>query len=298
MNNKTLTIVGLILLAGLLFGGGIVYGQSRDGNGWNWMGNGNGMGRNGNMGSGNSGMGFANGNGFDADMMEDGRFGGNVDDMMNQGYGGMMGNGMMGSGMSFGSTSAEPLTIATASDAVNRYITSLGDDNLTLGEVMIFDNHAYAQVFDSTTETGAFEVLVDSATGNVYPEPGPNMMWNNAYSPMSGMGGMGMMGRGMMGSSMGGSSFDSGDMMDGFVAAPEAGAVISAEDALTIAQRYLDTNSPNAIAEEPVAFPGYYTLHIEDDGEITGMLSVNAYSGQVFVHQWHGNFIEMTDDHR
>ena len=272
MNNRIWTVLGLILAAGLLFGGGIAYGQTRDDGGWGWM-----DGR-GNM-SGRGGF-------YSGDMM-DGSFRGDVDSMMNQGYGSMMGGGMMG--MPIGTTSAEPLSIEAAEDAVNRYIASLGDGSLTVGEVMIFDNHAYAQVLSNGD--GAFEVLVDHATGNVYPEPGPNMMWNTEYSPMAGMGGMGMMGRGMMGG-----SFDG--MMDGFAAAPEAGEVISAEDSIAIAQRYLDRNLPDTIAEAPDAFPGYYTLHIERAGEIDGMLSVNAYSGQVFVHHWHGDFIEMSaDDH-
>ena len=39
-------------------------------------------------------------------------------------------------------------------------------------------------------------------------------------------------------------------------------------------------------------FYGYYTLDFEKDGRIAGMLSVNGYSGQVFLHTWHGTFIE------
>lgn len=144
-------------------------------------------------------------------------------------------------------------------------------------------SHAYAQVLKNGS--GAFEVLIDHATGNVYPEPGPNMMWNTEYSPMADMGGM-------MGGNMNDGTF--GSMMDGLGSAPEVGEMISAENAVTIAQRYLDSNDPNAIAEAPDALPGYYTLHIERDGEIDGMLSVNGYSGQVFVHHWHGDFIEMT----
>ncbi|NIP27727.1 MAG: hypothetical protein GWO38_28915, partial [Phycisphaerae bacterium] len=49
---------------------------------------------------------------------------------------------------------------------------------------------------DNDTGSGAFEVLVDPVTRNVFPEPGPNMMWNTEYGMMSG-GNMGMMG-GMM----------------------------------------------------------------------------------------------------
>jgi hypothetical protein len=270
MNKRTWTIIGLILAAGLLFSGGIAYGQSRP-DGWGWM-NGGGM------------MGDRDSSYNNNDMMNSGDYG----TMMGDSYGMMMGYGDM-MGMPIGTTSAEPLTIAAASEAVTRYIATLDEDNLTLGEVMIFDNHAYAQVLKDGS--GAFEVLVDHATGNVYPEPGPNMMWNTEYSPMADMDNIGMMGRGMMGSNMMDGTFD--NMMDGFGSAPEVGEMISAENAVTIAQRYLDTNLPNAIAEAPDAFHGYYTLHIERDGEIDGMLSVNGYSGQVFAHHWHGDFIEM-----
>ncbi len=45
-------------------------------------------------------------------------------------------------------------------------------------------------------------------------------------------------------------------------------------------------------------FPGYYTLDTLTDGKVIGMLSVNAYSGQVFLHTWHGDFVEMVgEDH-
>jgi hypothetical protein len=42
---------------------------------------------------------------------------------------------------------------------------------------------------------------------------------------------------------------------------------------------------------DPVAFPGYYTLHTLDAGKISGMLSVNAATGAVWYHTWHGAYI-------
>ena len=30
----------------------------------------------------------------------------------------------------------------------------------------------------------------------------------------------------------------------------------------------------------------------EKDGKIIGMLSVNGYNGQIFLHTWHGTFIQ------
>lgn len=44
--------------------------------------------------------------------------------------------------------------------------------------------------------------------------------------------------------------------------------------------------------EHPAQFYGYYTLDFEKDGETIGILSVNGFNGQVFLHTWHGLFIE------
>ena len=41
------------------------------------------------------------------------------------------------------------------------------------------NHHAYAQILDLESGRGAFEVLVDPLSRTVYPEHGPNMMWNS-----------------------------------------------------------------------------------------------------------------------
>jgi hypothetical protein len=269
MNRRILAVIGLIILGILLFWGGILYGRSPS-PGVSWlpgrmMGNSNrqavglGMGMQGMVSNQNTGQG----------MM------------------GMM--GMMGSFNRSGLLDVEPLSVADAESAVQNYLSTLNNDDLTIGEVMVFDNHAYAQIVEESTGNGAFEVLVDPVTRNVFPEPGPNMMWNTQYSPMSssGMGMssmMGMMGGGMM-----------GGMMSGFT--PDVEPTVSAAQAVELAQQYLDTALPGTTTVEETAdpFPGYYTIDVLRDGEIAGMLSVNAYTGQVFLHQWHGNFVEMMD---
>jgi hypothetical protein len=131
---------------------------------------------------------------------------------------------------------------------------------------------------DTSSDTGAFEVLVDPVTRNVFPEPGPNTMWNTEYGYMNGFDGYGMMG-GMMGNT-----------------ATNAEISVTGEEAITIAQQYLDTYLNGTTADETAdAFPGYYTIHVLRDGETIGMLSVNAYNGQVFLHHWHSEFLEMSD---
>ena len=43
------------------------------------------------------------------------------------------------------------------------------------------------------------------------------------------------------------------------------------------------------------AFPDYYTLHVLEGDRLAGMLSVNAYTGAVWYHRWHGRFLSMTE---
>lgn len=68
---------------------------------------------------------------------------------------------------------------------------------------------------------------------------------------------------------------------------------ITSEQAIEYAQKYLDVKISGATAAtNPTQFYGYYTLDFEKDGKVIGMLSVNGYSAQVFLHTWHETFIE------
>ena len=208
-------------------------------------------------------------------------------------YGGMMGSGAYGQGMMGGMMGGtglygvEPLTMEQAQEALTDYLAARGDENLELGEIMIFDNQAYAEIVEADTGIGAMELLVDPVTLTVYPEHGPNMMWNLKYSPMADLGGYGMMG-GMMG--QGGRAFGQG--ID-----PSADMAVTPPQAIESAQRYLDLYLPGTVASDEVdPFYGYYTLHILRDGVTVGMLSVNGYSAQVFLHSWHGDFVEMAEE--
>jgi hypothetical protein len=68
---------------------------------------------------------------------------------------------------------------------------------------------------------------------------------------------------------------------------------VTPQEAIQAAQAFLDANLAGATAAtDPVQFYGYYTLDFERDGAVVGMLSVNGFSGQVFLHTWHGTFIQ------
>jgi hypothetical protein len=209
-------------------------------------------------------------------------------------------------------------TLAAARSDAQQFASRLG---LSVDEVMQFQRNFYAKLVDSQGN-GATEVLVDSSTGVVSIEYGPAMMWNTRYGMGRSAGSMmGSYGRGMMhgqgngammgdrsGSStsiggygpgmMGGSGNGTG-MMGGSGAAggtsttaPSTTTSVSLAEAHTLAQSWLDQNEPGVKVESGGdAFPGYYTLETLKAGKITGMMSVNASTGAVWPHWWHGAFI-------
>jgi hypothetical protein len=180
--------------------------------------------------------------------------------MMGGGYGqGMMGGGGMMGG-SRGSISAQRLSIDQARTLAEQYASAAGA-GFAVVEVMEFQNNFYAALEETDTGRGAMEVLVDPYTGAVGPEPGPNMMWNDKYGPMSfGAGG------------------DNALAMD---------------EARRFAQQALETQLPGStVHEDGTSFYGYYTFDFDGaDGEIAGMLSVEAPAGAVWLHTWHGAFV-------
>lgn len=220
------------------------------------------------------------------------------------GYG-MMGPGMMG-GWGYGSSQGyqgcpmmgpwsgtypegtKTQTIDEAKTAVERSLKTWNNADLAVDEVMEFSNNFYAIVQEKSTGVGAFEVLVDKVIGAVYPEPGPNMMWNLKYGMM---GGYGMMGPGMMGGwGYGGAGGTTEPTLS-------ADMPVDKAQAIELAQKYLDATRPGITADEEEVYPfyGYYTLHVLKDGQVTGMLSVNGYTGQVWYHTWHGAFMGTTE---
>jgi hypothetical protein len=72
-----------------------------------------------------------------------------------------------------------------ARTAFERAVEGFGNPNLEVGEVMEFSNNYYAEVEEKDTGIGAMELLLNRPGSRVYPEPGPNMMWNTKYGMMS-----------------------------------------------------------------------------------------------------------------
>ena len=223
------------------------------------------------------------------------------------------GNGWMHGGstswlMGYRSGGAQPVrTIGEARTQAQSFADRLG---LSVSEVMQFRNNYYARL-DETSGKPATEVLVDPSSGRVSLEYGPAMMWNTRYGVASrrfgaGMGPDGAMmggsGGGMMGGNAGGMMGGSGGGMMGSAGGPSwmppSGTVVgplSARQAIAIADRWLAQSDPSLSVPDADAFPGYYSMEIERKGAIVGMLSVNASSGAVWNHWWHGTFVAISE---
>jgi len=155
--------------------------------------------------------------------------------------------------------SSNVISITQAKQSVDQYIA--GSSDLRVAEIEEYAQNFYVRIQEKSTNINAFELLVNKNSGSVTREPGPDMMWNTKY--------------GMM----------------GFGRAPTADMPVTTDKAAEYAQRWLDANIAGAKAEEPDIFYGYYTLDITMNGSTYGMLSVNGYSGYVWYHTWHGQFI-------
>lgn len=220
--------------------------------------------------------GFANGNGPSTmgRTGPGGVFGGAM------GPGGMMGGtgpggvsggvtgpgGMMGGYSGQLPGSGQSISIDQAQKNVEQYLTSNGNSDLKLDELVQFQDNFYAGITEKSTGVVAFALLVNPVTGAIGPEPGPNMMWNTKY---------GMSAGGMFGAR-----------------GSNATMSVSSQQAQKIAQQWLDANVAGTSANTPDRFYGFYTVDFDKDGQLSGMLSVSGSTGAVWYHSWHGAFIQ------
>lgn len=148
-----------------------------------------------------------------------------------------------------------------------KYLNDSGLQNIKIKEIMEFSNNFYIETVEEDTGFGAVELLLDKTSGNIFPEYGPNMMWNQKYGMHSGFSGT------------------------------RFNMAIDEKKAIEIAKSYLAGISQNEFASDEVQkFYGYFTLDtVNKDGISVGMLSVNGFSGQIWYHSWHGTFIDMKE---
>ena len=203
----------------------------------------------------------------------------------------MDGSGMMG-GYAPTGTQSSPGSLGDVRDWVERWLDARGFEGFRVGEVMAFTNNDYVLVRDANGKP-VFELLTGPGQAWLMEEP-VSMMWNTRYGMIRGWT-EGAAGSGMMGGMMSG---DRGDWNDwngwcsGYGAGRGSGKPVTAAEAIGIAERYLaQARSGEQIEQAAQAFPGYFTLDTTRDGRTVGMLSVNASTGAVWYHGWHGRFL-------
>jgi hypothetical protein len=167
--------------------------------------------------------------------------------------------------------SARAYTVDQALIVAENYLRSLNVPDLTISELMEFEQNFYVIYSEQSTGIGAFEMLIDKVNGRIFPEYGPNMMWNSEYGH--------------------------GGMMGGWSTPPSHQMTINQSTAVAIAQGFLDSAYPGSLADDPHPFYGYYTLHVTTNGHISGMLSVHGDDGTTWYHNWHGAYIQSRELH-
>jgi hypothetical protein len=182
-----------------------------------------------------------------------------------QGFGGMM----SGYGYTAPYTyTGNPLTITNAVTIAQNYVSSIGNPDLAVKQVEEYSANFYVQVNEKSTGNGAFELLINKYTGSIYPEMGPNMMWNTKYGMMR------------------------GGILGGIFGTPTTTMTVTSAQATANAQQYLTSYLPGTTTGDVSTFYGYYTIEVLNGTTTQGMLSVNGYTGQVWVHTWHGTFVQ------
>ena len=175
---------------------------------------------------------------------------------------------------------------------VTTWLVRNGFDGYSVSEVTAFTNNDYIAV---ATPKGkdAFELLAAPAAGWLMLEP-PSMLWNTRYGMLAGGSfETNWSGTGMMASLMGGGR--AAGEWNGWYAGGKT-KVTSAAQAAAIANWWLLKARPGEVAGTHArAFPGYYTLDTTVGGKKGGMLSVNAATGAVWYHGWHGGFLAGRD---
>jgi hypothetical protein len=191
-----------------------------------------------------------------------GSYAGMMGDPVQVSYGGMMSGSMMGSrGMVW--LPGDGVAVSSIPAARARAASAAKAAGLHPGEVMWFDNGFYVELKDSAGKP-VTKVIVVPRTGTVSTEPGPAMMWSTRFGMMR--------------------------------ADRSSAGLVNSTKASGIATSWLAANRPGTTIKSIDAYPGYFTLDLQHNGVVSGMMSVNSSTGAAWYHTWHGAFIAMEDN--
>ena len=164
----------------------------------------------------------------------------------------MMGRGMGHGGMMRGygqginrnidySLSALGMTEEDVKDLAVELVDKQFGTEYQVSDIFIFNNSPYyISVVEKDSDQGVFELLFDPYRKVIYPEYGPNMMWNTENGMTN-----------MMGWS-----------------APVEENMMSRQEALKSAEKFAQVND-FMVEDEGHQFPGYYTFHTADGNDNT-----------------------------
>ncbi len=195
-------------------------------------------------------------------MMGGGMMGGSVGPGMTGGMMQIMGGNMLISGGIPFNPNGSLVSLEQSKDIAKRYLAAQNYPDLELADLEEWEFNFYVEYKEKSTGIKAFQMLIDKYSGIVSPEMGPNMMWNTKYGMMN-----------LQSSTM----------------------TLTKEQAMVSAQQFLDSRLPDTKAEDGGVFYGYYHFDVKKNNQMYGMLDVNGYSGQVWYHTWHGDFIREED---
>lgn len=159
----------------------------------------------------------------------------------------------------------ERITLEQALALAQDYIAD-HTENLRITRVYEFANLFYAFVEETDTGMGAFQLIIQPVSGKVRQENGPSFNWNTKYGRHA---------------KQGGESVENALTLD--AAAAQAQQVLN------------DQSAEATIDPAGTAFHGYYTFEYLVDGEVAGLLSVNAADGDFWFHNWLGELISKKD---
>ena len=212
------------------------------------------------MGTGQMGGGTMGGGGTGGGTMG-GQMGGGT------GYGmsgaGSMVSRMMGNTISHGDlVTLNPITSPEEARAAIQSFIGASSSSLTISELWEYGTAYMAELSDQTGAK-AFDVMADKFTGAVGPEMGLSMMMNASYG-------------------------------NGIYKAAKFGKklTVSEDQAMTIAQNFVNANGLGYTLEAPEDYPGYYKFHTADSSGFGLEIMVNGYNGSIWMNSLLGRPLE------
>lgn len=159
----------------------------------------------------------------------------------------------------------KPLTVETAKERVVAALKDWGYADLVVDTVTEYGNGFYAIMKEKASGKPALEAFVDPTYGTVSAGRGFEARWNTKY----------------------------GRSLDWPL---PSGKTITADEAKTLAQQWLDRDRITTKYElKVVELPGYYSIQLLENGKLSGLAAVNAYTSQVWYRGGRGGRFAVSD---